>query len=89
MIFLAGLFCFVLLCVLIVKLYFKIMYHIYNVDEMKVKKVHKSELFGTLKDLEEKGAVFSLDIDDEITYSFDDDFEGESIETLIEKAPYH
>ncbi len=65
------------------------MYHIYNVDEQSVKKVSKSELYGTLKQLEDEGAIFSLDIDDEITYSFEDEFEGESIEVLIEKAPYH
>ncbi len=65
------------------------MYHIYNIDEMKVKKVHKSELFGTLNELQEKGAVFSLDIDHEITYSFEDEFESETIESLIEQATFH
>lgn len=65
------------------------MYHIYNVDELSVKKVSKSELYGTLKQLEDEGAIFSLDIDNEITYSFEDEFEGESIDKLIELAPYH
>lgn len=65
------------------------MYHIYNTDEMKVKKIKKSELFETLQELQEKGAIFSLDIDNEITYSFEDDFEGETIESLIEQATFH
>lgn len=65
------------------------MYHLYNTDEMKAKKVHRSELYGTLKELQDKGAVLCLDIDNDITYSFEDDFEGETIESIIEQATFH
>jgi len=65
------------------------MYHIYNTDELTVKIVSKSELYGVLSALEMQGAVFSLDIDDEICYSYEDEFEGETIDVLIAKAPFH
>ncbi|MCP1251428.1 hypothetical protein NK212_06140 [Elizabethkingia sp. S0634] len=48
--------------------------------------ISKSELYGTLLELQEKGAVFSLDIDHEIAYSFEDDWEGETIDFIIENA---
>ena len=65
------------------------MYHLYNTDEQTLKKVHRSELYGTLLQLQEQGAIFSLDIDNEICYSFEDDFEGETIEVLMENATIH
>lgn len=65
------------------------MYHIYNVDEQSVQQVTKSELYGTLETLQEKGAIFSLDIDNDITYSYEDEFESESLDNLIEMATFH
>ncbi|MDV4026051.1 hypothetical protein CMT52_17095 [Elizabethkingia anophelis] len=61
-------------------------YVIYNTDNLTKRIVPKSELYGTLLELQEKGAVFSLDIDHEITYSFEDNWEGETIDFIIENA---
>jgi hypothetical protein len=65
------------------------MFHLFNTDEQTVKKVHKSELYGTLVSLKEEGAIFSLDIDNDICYSFEDEFESEEINVLIENATFH
>lgn len=64
-------------------------YTLYNTDNMTKKEVHKSELYGTLLELQEKGAIFCLDIDHEITYSFEDEWEGETIDYIIENAKYN
>lgn len=61
-------------------------YTLYNTDNMTKKIVDGSVLYGTLLELQEKGAIFSLDIDNEITYSFEDEFEGESIDVIMEMA---
>lgn len=61
-------------------------YIIYNTDNMTKRIVPKSELYGTLIELQNKGAIFSLDIDHEIVYSFEDEWEGETIDYIIENA---
>lgn len=63
---------------------------IFNTDNQTVTTVHRSELYGTLKELEDKGATISLDYDNDIMYSFEDEgYEGESIEKVIEMAKYY
>lgn len=63
-------------------------YTLYNTDNMTKKVVDKSELYGVLLELQEKGACFCLDIDHHITYSFEDGWDGESIEYIVENATY-
>ncbi len=63
-------------------------YTLYNTDNMTKKVVSKFELYAVLLELKQKGAVLCLDIDHEITYSFEDDWEGESIEYIIENAAF-
>ncbi|MDV4099060.1 hypothetical protein CMT22_17700 [Elizabethkingia anophelis] len=61
-------------------------YVIYNTDNMTKRIVPQSEIYKTLLELQKRGAIFSLDRDNEITYSFEDDWEGETIEYIIENA---
>ena len=65
------------------------MYHLFNTDNLTAKKVHKSELYDVLTDLKNRGAIFSLDIDCDICYSFTDNFESEDIEILLTDASFH
>ena len=56
---------------------------------MKVKKVHDEDLKDVLTFIKAKGACLFLDIDDEICFSYEEEGDGEDVETLIKEAIKH
>ena len=64
-------------------------YILFNADNMKKKIVNESDLCQVLLELQSKGAIFSLDSDNDIIYSFEDENDGETIEFIVENAKFY
>lgn len=62
------------------------MFNLYNTDTRRNKKLRFCQFVNLLFQLQDEGAFFSLDLEGQATYSFRNNNETETIQTIIQET---